>query len=402
MRTREFEVVVVGAGPAGSHTAYHLARRGHDVALVDENDGPRCDVVCTGIVGGEAYARFDLDREAVRARIRRARFLSPSGVEVPYDPSEPFANVVDRTDFDDALAQRAVRAGATLLRGHAAREVEKRGDGVVVTALTDAGERLLRARALVVATGHQRWLHESSGLGVPDSYVHGVHADLPFTGLEDAELYFGNEIAPGFFAWAVPFGDGTARLGVLVPQGGRGYFRRFLRRPAIRSRLRVPDGRDLDDWLHARLRSRGIVQGAVTPSYSDRVLAVGEAAGQVKTTTAGGIYYGLIGGEICAGVLSDGLRRDLLDRGFLARYEEEWRKALGAEIEAGFELQQVGRELDDREIDLLFRALQEGVAQVVRRVVQFDWHRPALKALFSRSRVRRVLTGGPAAFPRSG
>jgi digeranylgeranylglycerophospholipid reductase len=389
VRTGDREIVVVGAGPAGCWTARRLAERGRDVALLDENEGPRTDVVCTGIVGREAFERFPLPQEAVTDVVRKAFFFSPSGQAVPYEPSRPLARVVDRRRFDAALGRGAASAGATLLRGHAARAVRREDGRVLVTCRTPSGERVLGARALVVATGHQRWLHADAGLGAPRRYVHGVHADLPFGPLEGAELYFGNGIAPGFFAWAVPFGRGMARMGVLAPQGARRYFLDFLARPAIRRRLgpRVvaaleggPGDPDAA-WLASRLRSRGIVQGPVSPSYADRVLAVGEAAGQVKTTTAGGIYYGMLGADLAAGALDRALASDRLDAASLAGYEEAWRSRLGPEIDLGLRLQEAVRGLEDQQIERVFGALQNGVGRAVRRVVRFDWHRGALRVL---------------------
>jgi len=125
------------------------------------------------------------------------------------------------------------------------------------------------------------------------------------------------------------------------------------------------------------------VQGPVSPSYADRVLAVGEAAGQVKTTTAGGIYYGMLGAEMAASVLDDALDAGRLDAGSLSVYEEMWRARLGPEIDMGLRLQEAVRELEDHEIDRVFGALQNGVGRMVRRVVRFDWHRPALRVLLS-------------------
>lgn len=379
MTTPDREVLVVGAGPAGCWAARRLAEKGRDVALADENPGPRRSIVCTGIVGSEAFGALPLPESAVTDLVRRAWFYSPSGTAVRHEPSRPLARVVDRTRFDAALARGAERAGAELLRSHGARSVRREKGRVVVGFRTPDGEREIGARVLVVATGHQRWLHEEAGLGVPGYYVHGVHADLPFGPLEGAELYFGNRVAPGFFAWAVPFGNGLARLGVLAPQGSRRLFLRFVAREPIRSRM-APEAR-ADAFVRRRLHSRGIVQGPVSPSYADRVLAVGEAAGQVKTTTAGGIYYGMLGAGIAADVLDDALATGRLDARSLAGYEEAWKARLGPEIDLGLRLQRAVRGMDDGQIDRVFESLESGMGAVVRRVVHFDWQRAAVRVL---------------------
>lgn len=380
--------------------AERLARLGHDVALLDENEGPRASIICTGIVGAEGFERMDLPRRAVVDTVRRAAFFSPSGVRVLHEPEDPMAFVVDRVEFDRSLTRRATDAGATLYRGHAARGLAKGKDRVTVLAKAGGEIRRVHGRAVVVATGHQRWLHEEAGLGLPSAYVHGVHADLPFRDLEATELFFGADIAPGFFAWATPFGDGIARLGVLSPQGSRAHFRNFVRKEAIGERLGLTPADEA--LLESRLQSRAIVQGPVEPSYADRALAVGEAAGQVKTTTAGGIYYGLIGSEIASEVLDEALRKDRLDAAFLCRYRDRWWSRLGPEIRSGLELQRVAEAMEDREVDRLFEALNNGLAPTVRRVVEFDWHRAALKALFGRKRVWRALLERSASLPLVG
>lgn len=401
MRSVSCDVVVVGAGPAGSFAAAELAMRGWDVALADENETPRRDIVCSGIVGAEAFQRYDLPWESVVDVVRRGRFVSPSGLDVAYDPPDPpLAYVVDRQRFDAALTDRATSSGAALYRGHAARAVRRDAGSIAVEARTRNGPGRFVGRALVVATGHQRWLHEPAGLGLPPAYVHGVHIDVPFTDLDAAEVYFGRDVSPGYFAWAAPYGVGRARLGLLAPQRARSYFDAFVRSSRIGPRLggdHEGTDRPMDGSVHGlaeiRLKSRGIVQGAVRPSFADRAVAVGEAAGQVKTTTAGGIYYGLIGAETAAEVLDEGLRDDRLDRAFLQRYETRWWGRLGREIESGLELQRLGGRVDDPDVDELFAALNNGLGSTVRHLVRFDWHRPVLRELFRHDRIRRFIRG---------
>jgi geranylgeranyl reductase family protein len=392
MKASNFEVIVVGAGPAGSLAAANLAAAGHDVALVDENEGPRSRIICSGIIGLEAFAHFDLPRESIVDSILRVSFFSPSGLEVPYCPEQPLAHVVDRTQFDDQLVSRAVAAGTCLLRGHKARKTLVTGRGVELTADVNGGQQLLRGKAIVVATGYRQWLHKQLNLGSPPGFVQGTRAELPIKLPEGAELYFGRGFAPGFFAWAVPRGNGTAGIGLLGSQGGKTLIKELLKTDAIRSRLNG-DGFASSDEHGYTIMSRGIVQGPVDPSVADRVIAVGEAAGQVKTTTAGGIYYGLIGAELAAEVLSDALRSGKLSADSLSSYQHAWRSRLDDEIQGGLQLQQLAKSLSDRDIDELFRVLQKDLAPRLRQLVSFDWHRRTVRALLHARRIHSVVEG---------
>ncbi|MGI9628166.1 MAG: NAD(P)/FAD-dependent oxidoreductase [Longimicrobiales bacterium] len=394
MSRPRFEVIVVGAGPAGSHASRRLAELGFRVLLLDRSPGPRQAVICSGIVGQEAFDRFDLPASATVDQVRKARFYSPSGGFWDYRTKSPFAQVVDRSRFDSALVERAVGAGVTVRRGVTVREVNRTPEGISV-GCRGPGSECFAGRALIVATGHQPWLHRAAGLGSPPGYVQGVHLDVPFRGLESAELYFGRGVAPGFFAWAVPFGRETARLGVLAKQGGRRVFRRFLELDGIRERLLGPRGAPDLDYLAASSQSRGIVQGVVSPSFSERILAVGEAAGQVKTTTAGGIYYGMVGAEAAVRVLHRGLKADRLDSESLSTYEADWRAEIGREIEAGFDLQTAAEHLDDSGIDDVFGVLRGEVGPLLRSAIRFDWHRAALGVLLRRPGVHGLAGARP-------
>ncbi len=105
----------------------------------------------------------------------------------------------------------------------------------------------------------------------------------------------------------------------------------------------------------------------------------------------------MLGAEIAAEMLSDGLRKERLSASHLGRYEQAWEDRLGGEIKTGLELQRLARTMSDSEIDALFLALQSGLASSVRHLVRFDWHRPALKVLLGRSKAWRLGTGAVSA-----
>lgn len=373
------EVAVIGAGPAGSFAALRLAELGHDVLLMDSNPETRHPIICSGIVGREAFEEFDLPRSPILDSIGKARFFSPAGAQVAYEPPEPLAFVVDRTAFDRALTKRAAAVGVRVMRGCKAEGLLRDSSGITLS-VRNGKLRTVRARAVVLATGSNRSLHADAGLGVPSAKTVAIGAEVPFTKLDSAEVFFGNGVAPGFFGWVVPSGPGMARLGVLSGFRARATFAGFLHKETVRSRLGTSSTREALE----QARGRAVVQGVVCPSYADRVLVVGEAAGQVKTTTLGGIYFGLLGAEIAAEVLGRALETDRLDARRLAPYEKAWQKRLGGEIKAGLELQRLAVGMSDREIETLFEALNNGLSSAVRQVVRFDWHQPALKLIVKR------------------
>jgi len=109
---------------------------------------------------------------------------------------------------------------------------------------------------------------------------------------------------------------------------------------------------------------------------------VGEAAGQVKSTTCGGIYYGLISSRLAAETIEEAFCKNRFDDAILERYEQQWRRELGGELEIGYRFRQIFSKIRDRQIDRLFEILNsDGIGHIIRRKAQFDWHKDLILAL---------------------
>ena len=104
MREVRHEVIVIGAGPAGGLAALRLAEQGHDVILIEAARETHRSVACSGIIGSEAFEEMALPTSCTLSTVERARFISPSGARITYEPPGPMAAVVDRPTFDAALA----------------------------------------------------------------------------------------------------------------------------------------------------------------------------------------------------------------------------------------------------------------------------------------------------------
>jgi digeranylgeranylglycerophospholipid reductase len=185
----------------------------------------------------------------------------------------------------------------------------------------------------------------------------------------------------------VPFerdGRPYQRLGLMADAGAGSLFRSFATR--LRTRFRIAD----DRWPQPRLKILPL--GPVAKTYGPRLLAVGDAAGLVKPTTGGGIYYSLVSGQLAAETLDGALRADELRESRLRQYETHWRERLGAEIRIGLAFRLLASRLNDRGMDSLVELARiDGIIPMLRQTADFNWHRQSALALLRHSQFRRIL-----------
>ena len=148
------------------------------------------------------------------------------------------------------------------------------------------------------------------------------------------------------------------------------------------------------------IQVKAIAQGLISKTFGDRVLAIGEAAGQVKTTTGGGIYFGLLCADIAADVVSKGVRNGRCSARDLAEYEHQWKKALQKEILVGLSLRKLFARMSDSTLERLFHlAKNDGVIPQVRERADFDWHGDLLLSMMKRTPFLQILKRRLDSFP---
>lgn len=378
------DAVIVGAGPAGSITARLLAEQGHDVVALEEHQEPGLPVHCTGLLGLEAFEEFDLPRETILGRSSSARFWGGDGTSVLVHSPRVEAAVIDRARLDQALAARATEAGAELHRGWRAERVVVEPHRVVVTGTEG---QTIAARTLVLACGASYRFHRQLDLGVPQAYMQSAQLEAPFPVPPNVEVRMGREVAPNGFAWLVSFERNRvpyARMGLMCDAAGRQRFEAFA---GARCAEAGVDPRTLP-----APRLKLLPLAPVSRTYADRVLAVGDAAGLVKPTTGGGIYYGLISGAIAAGVLDTALRTNRLGVPELKKYETKWRRRLGSEIKVALAFRHMAERLDDSAINsLVHLARINGVVPLLQETASFNWHRKAVVSLLGHAAFRKIV-----------
>jgi digeranylgeranylglycerophospholipid reductase len=377
-----YDAVVIGAGPAGLFASLRLAQSGLRVALLEEHQVIGDPVHCTGILAREAFDQFDLPANVILNELTTARFFSPSGLDVVYHTQTLEAVAIDRVAFDATLAERARCAGVDLRHQCRATNVQIRQDGVVVSAV---GHADVRGRACVVASGGRYALHRRLGLSVPSLFLHTAQRELPVERPDDVEVHFGSHVAPRGFGWVVPIRRRDrcyARIGVMSEDRSPTYFERMVARVSERWRVRPVEGAP---------RQKILPLNRIARTYGERLLVVGDAAGLVKPTTGGGIYYSLVSASIAADVLTEAMSEDDLSANRLAEYERSWRARLEDELDTQLTFRTLAQQMPDEDIEGLFElARTDGVMPIVRRTATFNRHRQLIVALLKHPPARQL------------
>ena len=343
-----YDLVIVGAGPAGSTTARFAAAAGLQVLLIDKRQELGAPIQCSGAISGhglssagiaaapefihEAIYGFAIYDDAGRRTVHDYRQLKPS----EYGPGEgkkPLGYVVDRRRFDRYLMTQAERAGTEVWLKTEGRGYTPGEDGLCTVHLTRYNQSIdVRCRVLVGADGLQSQVGKWAGLqthikitelaGCLQFIVDRVETE----GL--LEIVTGHEWAPGGYAWVFPKGAGYAEIGLgviptMTDHSAQWHLDKFIKQSFFRERF--ADCRILE------------VQGGGVPlasplrtQYADNLILVGDAARHVNPITGGGLHTAISGGKIAAefliGHLTDGLP---VTGGALEAYQRLWLAELG-------------------------------------------------------------------------
>ena len=377
-----YDAVVVGGGPAGLYAGWKLARAGFRVALFEEHPTSGRPVHCTGVLAADAFDEFGLPDDSVLNQLRTVQFHAPSGAVIEYATPTVEAVVIDRVQFDRRLAERASLAGVEMSYGERVTGVDVQPGGVRVTTPSAS----IDARVCVLACGANYAVQRKLRLGMPRLLLHSAQAEVAASRVGDVEVYFGERVAPHGFAWVVPVQRERpyVRIGVMCAQHADRHFDRLLELIGPRW--------GIDAAARCQPRQKILPLGPIERTFADRVVVLGDAAGIVKPTTGGGIYYSLLTASLACETLATALAGGDTSAAVLAEYQVQWRKRLGAELRWQLFLRRIAQRLTDEEIDGLFAlARTDGLMPLVRRTAAFNRHRDFIVALLKHPPARRVL-----------
>ena len=359
MKEESYDVVVVGAGPAGSVTARTAAERGLDVLLIERNLEIGVPVKCGEGVSREIEQFVEIDSRWICAEPEGFVTYGPGGTRVALltEGSEAVGYVLERRLFDKFLAQQAAHAGAEVRVKTRAYGAIKEDGYVKGVYANSAGEDVrISANVVVGADGVEsrvgRWGGIDTTLPLADV---ATCAQFLMCNVE-VNNYFENifdpEIAPKGYAWIFPKGGDCANVGLGL--GGdvsgdhhraRDYLRAFVND-------KFPEGKVLTEMYGAVPLS-----GPVYETVANGLILVGDAARHVNPITGGGILQAMQGGTIAGDVIAKAVREKNVSKRRLMEYEKRWKRDFGKVLEVGMKIKNIVLNLSDEDSIKFFRLL---------------------------------------------
>jgi digeranylgeranylglycerophospholipid reductase len=309
------DVVIVGAGPVGARMATVLAERGCSTLVLEEHLSLGRPFQCAGLINPAAMDAVGL-QSTILASIDGATIHGPIQAKVDVGvPGQPRTFAVCRNRFDEGVMHQALAAGARLRLGCAARGAVPDEDGWSITTELEHGtHETLRTRLLIGADGAHSRVRHWMRAGRPSEMMIGAQVEITgFDGRENwLEMFTGQDVAPGFFAWAIPTGFGTHRVGLW------GHIDHSTSKASVEHRLShlLRTSRHADRFCSHTVVARycgPIPAGMVKRIHGARSLLIGDAAGLAKPTTGGGIGPGFEQVATIADALADAIHSDQLD-----------------------------------------------------------------------------------------
>jgi digeranylgeranylglycerophospholipid reductase len=349
------DVIIIGGGPCGSFAALNLAKLGVKVKIFEEHADIGFPTHCPGHVainGLKNLGLYPLPERIVENTFYGVKFHSPNSGEFSIRFSFPITCVVNRFLFDNHIAEMAKDRGVFYhLNSHVESLIVEDGCVKGVHASSKGEIENFFAKIVVDAEGISSKILKQANL-LPLNrrmLVHGVHAEVENVQnveQDSVEVFFGNDYAPGFYAWLIPKGEGKAKVGLAAKKGSpKEFLRHFMLKHPIASK-KLGKAKILQIAFHPLT-----LGGPIQKTYSSGFLAVGDVASQVKPTTGGGLIFGLSCARVAAEVAYEALQRNDFSSKFLSVYQKRCKKNFGFDVKVMLTVRKMLNKVSDEKID---------------------------------------------------
>lgn len=342
LNEKNSDIVIIGAGPAGLMAGYetHSFEKGINVTLLTKNHIIGHPAHCSGLISYNGLQTLGINMNDLQTRIsvneiNRAKFISPSNdiFEINRGPNSMLS--LDRPSLDRYLASKVQKSGCKVNIKNRVVQIQYKDNFWRLTSKSEDGNIIYKCKILINTEGIHAHLANSINLPVP-SKIWGFPAfQSIFTNIRDlesdcCELYFGKKFAPGFFGWVIPIDEDSARIGIAVSSwisgNTREFFHKFISKHSrLKSRLR----------LAKVTQSYGgfvPVAGPVSKTYFKSYMVAGDAAGQTKATTGGGVSLGGFCGRLAGKYARKIIEGELTTDQGVKEYENQWKAHLQPDI----------------------------------------------------------------------
>ena len=396
MTKREYDLIVVGAGPAGSSAAYAAAKNGIKVALLEKEENVAQTVRTSGVTWIDYAKEFGIPEDCYNP-IRTYNFCSPNNT-VSITDNKPKAAVLDVRKTYRFLADMAKKNGAEIfVNTNVTNVITENGSIVGVKASSPNSEMIFHARMLIDASGFQSAVSKSLGLvkqwerfGVGAEYeaeVENVKSDTWW-------LMVGQMYSPAGYAWIFPLGKNIVRIGVGVGKPESHVD------PTQRLDELIEKGagpiKDLGKITKKEFHY-GLIpnEGLSRKTVYDNLILVGDTAGMANPLVLEGIRYAIKYGRVAGDVASKAIKLGDTSEKALQYYEETWKKEIESKIKSAHKVQARWLELSDsewdKEIDIISNLTADEFLDFVRadftisKIVKIAAHHPilAVRQLFN-------------------
>ena len=354
----EYDAVIAGGSISGLMAAREIAKKGHSVLVLEEGFEIGTPDHCGGLVSTSALSELGVEptQKTFDSTIDSALIYAPSGKNMEINSKKQKVIVINRRELDKQVARQAEQSGAEIRVKTGFKEKTKFG------VKTTDGE--IRCKTLVDCRGVGALINNERD-GVLLSAQYEVYADWIKDGR--VEVYFDNIKYPGFFAWIIPSGNGTGKVGIAGREiNVSNMMKQFLKSKGNHSTIRK---------IFAPIWIKGPIKNFVT---GNTVIA-GDAAGQSKPTTAGGIYSCGMGGIFAGNAITKYLESD--DKSHLKQYQKDWHDKFGREFEKQRLARKILERIDNKTIDSIFDTITPEITDEISNKDDFDFHASSIVKL---------------------
>jgi geranylgeranyl reductase family protein len=379
----KYDTIIVGGGPIGGYVSEKIAEKNYNIAVFEKNKKIGQTVNCAGLITPRVFDILNISQKnIVQNQIKGANIHSPSNHVLSVGGDRVHALVIDRSIFDKQIMQRSERKGTKVFIDNNVESIQRKNGYIEIK----TSKKLdFKTRLLIGADGPFSTVRDRLVFPEPKEYLKGIGCELSGVKLDPdfVEIFVGNQIAPGFFAWIIPINeDGTnARVGLCASQKNthspKFYLSNFLKNKHTKVFF---------EKTKITKHTGGVIPlGVLNRTFDNNIMLVGDAAAQVKPTSGGGIFPGLFCADICSSVAIQALEKNDFSSQFLKSYHKTLMKDVGKELVRGMRFRYIFKNLNDKQMDKYVKMFQnQKIVDAINRYGDIDYPSKLMKPLIKK------------------